>query len=248
MTWLLLRGLMREGRHWGEFPQKIKEVLGDDTLCLDLPGLGTEYGRDVPLTISKTVDDLRSRWLSKKGDGPQGIMAMSLGGMVALDWQERYPEDFDRVVILSSSTMKDALPFERLRPWGLKKVLDAAKKRNFQEKEREILELISNRKENLEHIAKEWAGYASEYPPKIPSAVRQIAAASSYKGPKSVINKTLFLAGQGDKMVHPKCTVKMAKRLGGDYFLHPWAGHDLPFDDGDWVIEKIKQWKEEGRS
>ena len=248
MTWLLLRGLMREGRHWGEFPKKLEDILGDNALCLDLPGFGTEYGRKVPSTIAKNVSDLRERWLKVKGEGPHGIIAMSLGGMVALDWQERHPEDFSSVVIMSSSTMKDSLPYERLRPWGMKQVLNVAKKLNLQEKEREVLELVSNKRENLEETSKLWAGFAEEYPPKIPSALKQITAAASYFGPKTLNKKTLFLHGQGDKMVHPKCTVKMAKRLGGDYFLHPWAGHDLAFDDGEWVLNKIKEWMEEGRA
>ena len=39
-----------------------------------------------------------------------------MGGMVALDWAARHPADFDRVVVLNSSTANLAWPWERMRP------------------------------------------------------------------------------------------------------------------------------------
>src|SRR5690606_3024438 len=104
MQWLMLRGLAREVRHWGSFLATFEEQSGAKrALGLDLPGMGTEVGRPVPNTISGFVDDVRARFLAARGDdpGPWGIFAVSLGGMVLLNWLERYPADFARAVVVN---------------------------------------------------------------------------------------------------------------------------------------------------
>lgn len=88
--WLLLRGLGREAGHWDGFPDKLK-ALGQEVEFLDLPGAGTEFARPSPLTIAETVEDLRRR---RASNVPVGVIAISLGGMVALDWAARYPLGF----------------------------------------------------------------------------------------------------------------------------------------------------------
>ncbi len=50
-AWLLLRGLGREKRHWGSFPEALERKLGARVLALDLPGFGTENARPSPATV-----------------------------------------------------------------------------------------------------------------------------------------------------------------------------------------------------
>src|SRR5687768_6347135 len=57
--WLLLRGLSREQRHWCSFPEDLERATGARTLCLDLPGFGTEHARISPRTIALITDDVR---------------------------------------------------------------------------------------------------------------------------------------------------------------------------------------------
>ena len=64
MNWLLLRGLARDKRHWGDFGSLFERRVQDSNVfMLDLPGMGTERHRDSPLSISGITDDLRHRWL-----------------------------------------------------------------------------------------------------------------------------------------------------------------------------------------
>ena len=63
-NWLLLRGLVREQRHWGTFPALLAEGTRSRVLTLDLPGVGTERGRKSPTTIPGIVDDIRARFLA----------------------------------------------------------------------------------------------------------------------------------------------------------------------------------------
>ena len=92
-------GLGREAGHWNGFPKEL-QAFGHETESLDLPGAGTEYRRESPLTIHENVEDLRSR---RQSVGAVGVIAISLGGMVALDWAARYPEEISRLVVINSS-------------------------------------------------------------------------------------------------------------------------------------------------
>src|SRR4051794_2203226 len=105
MKWLLLRGLAREQRHWGRFPDVFAKTAGVTTFCLDFPGTGTEHARPGPSSVRAIVEDLRQRWQALKGasDEPWGILGISLGGMVSMQWAADHPEDFARVVIANTS-------------------------------------------------------------------------------------------------------------------------------------------------
>ena len=67
MRWFLLRGLVREQRHWLGFPAyfaaHVRSPDGAPTtvITLDLPGFGSENDAPVPRTIAGFVDDLRER-------------------------------------------------------------------------------------------------------------------------------------------------------------------------------------------
>ena len=97
MKWLLLRGLARDARHWGDFPDILKNHLNNaEVFVLDLPGFGTESHRISPFTIRGITNDIRKRWaqLEKKHPGTWNILSISLGGMIALDWINRFSSDF----------------------------------------------------------------------------------------------------------------------------------------------------------
>jgi pimeloyl-ACP methyl ester carboxylesterase len=53
---------------------------------------------------------------------------------------------------------------------------------------------------------------------------------------------TLLLASQTDHLVNVICSTTLAQRWQCALHLHPSAGHDLPLDDGDWVITHIHRW------
>jgi hypothetical protein len=52
----------------------------------------------------------------------------------------------------------------------------------------------------------------------------------------------------GDRMVAPACTEAIAKRWNVESKTHPWAGHDLPLDDPEWVIAMVVEWLSRSRS
>ena len=104
MNWLLLRGLGRDSRHWGNFPSILESHLTDSkTFVLDLPGFGTERHRISPLTVKRICDDTRSRWneIKRQHSGLWNLLSISFGGMVTMDWLNRFPSDFQNAVIIN---------------------------------------------------------------------------------------------------------------------------------------------------
>ncbi len=238
MRWLLLRGLAREQRHFGSFPQTFSARVGDDAVTIDLPGFGTEHERDSPLTISGIVDDVRGRF--RRDAGPWSIFAISLGGMVALDWAARYPGDFERVVVANTSAADLSRPWERFStkvwprlPRMVTGTLPVAR-------ERAVLDITSNSTVvDKDALARTWAGYFAERPPRRRAFACQLAAATRSRLPKRIDANVLVLTSRADRLVSWRCSEKIARALGAPLCVHDAAGHDLSLDAPEWVCDKI---------
>ena len=77
--------------------------------------------------------------------------------------------------------------------------------------------------------------------------LRQLAAAARYAPPaKPPATPLLLLASAGDSLVSPHCSERLAEQWKLALRLHPNAGHDLPLDDPDWVVEQIVGWSRRG--
>jgi pimeloyl-ACP methyl ester carboxylesterase len=212
------------------------------TLLLDLPGVGTEADKEVPLTIAGMTNDFRARFLrATKGQGPFGILAVSLGGMIALDWLARYPLDFEAGVVINTSAADLNKPWERLR-WEQYGRIARYLFVSELEREKYILEMTAHAPHlNIAEIASRWVEFAKDTPVKPIAAVRQLLAASRSTLPWSVHAPTLVLTSYGDRLVSHNCSERIAQRLSLPIHHHPTAGHDLPLDDPQWVSERVAE-------
>jgi len=248
VNWLLLRGLTRETRHWGTFPETLAAHLpAAKVQCLDLPGVGRERGQPAPFTIAATTEDVRQRWLmlAAAGGSPArewGVLGMSLGGMVALDWVSRHPRDFQRAVLVNTSAGRSCPPLCRLRPHSLRALVPIVLARTPMAREAGVLSLISARSENREARVAEWAAIAEDAPVTARVLARQLLAAARFRGPPTLGVKVLFLASQGDRLVNARCSERLARQYHASLSLHPSAGHDLALDDPGWVGERVAAW------
>jgi hypothetical protein len=50
------------------------------------------------------------------------------------------------------------------------------------------------------------------------------------------------LSSKADRLVNPLCSTQLATAWQVPHHIHPWAGHDLPHDDGQWVCERVADW------
>lgn len=241
--WLLLRGLTREARHWGAFPEVLARKLDAQVTTLDLPGAGTENQRAAPTTIPATTDDLRDRFVAQRtGAEAWGLLAVSMGGMVALDWCHRHGADFSRLVLINSSAGNVSPPHHRLRLAMVPSLVRTLRTEDRVLRERRVLEMTTNGAAPIDATAEAWARFAEERPLGRGVVYRQLYAALRFRAPERIGVPLLVLASARDRFTDPRCSQKIAARYGAPIELHPSAGHDLPLEDPAWITERIGGW------
>ncbi|MGF6916926.1 alpha/beta fold hydrolase [Paraburkholderia sp. 40] len=262
-TWILLRGLTRETRHWGRLPAALRETLGqisgdrlrDATpaatsttglrlLLLDLPGNGEYVRGRAPASVADMVAFVRQAALETGVPGPYNVLAMSLGGMVATHWAQRHPGEIERLVLINTSMRPFSRMHERLRPsaWlGLLGV--AAHWSDAADAESGIHRLTCNNLHTLGADLTAWTAIRRSAPVSRANALRQLWAAACFSAaPATPECALLILSSEADGLVNPVCSAKLAAAWGAPHRKHPWAGHDLPHDDPAWTAAQIRAW------
>lgn len=243
MNWLLIRGLAREKRHWGNFPNTIKENFSDaQVLSLEIPGVGKKYKEKSLLSIDENVYHLREEFIKNKktSKDPWCILAISMGGMFAMRWAYLFPQDFNHIFIINSSSSGLSPLWERLTPHALKQFVKIALMNNNYQREERVFELTLSRSDIKEETATLWGKYADQSPVSIPNFLRQIYSASKFKIPSQIKTPITVLCGEEDKLASPICSEKLAKHFNCDIFKAQSCGHDIPLDRPNWLIEKLK--------
>lgn len=244
-TWILLRGLMREHRHWGNFPATLAAVLpGANIVTPDLPGNGARHAQDSATRVAGMVELCRQDLLARGLAPPYRLLALSLGGMVAVEWASRYPHEIASCVLINTS-MRPYSPFYRRLRWQnypalLRQLLFG----NQASQEALILRLTSRR-----HAAGNpalvglWVQYQRQYPVSRRNVLRQLLSAARFRAPADKPSMPLLiLAGGRDGLVDPGCSRQLARRWQTAVDIHPAAGHDLPLDQPQWVAQTVAQW------
>jgi pimeloyl-ACP methyl ester carboxylesterase len=243
--WVLLRGLARESRHWGDFVPLLQSAFPEARITLlDLPGTGCFYQQTSPSSIKAITDSVRRHALNNGLlQQPVTILALSLGAMVAWEWMRRYPEDICGAALMNTS-FADVSPFyQRLRWQSYRNFIALAMTRNLHKRESGILQLTSNRRTQRKQITNAWEKIQTERPISLKNSVRQMIAAASYRpGDIKPRQPVLLLNGLGDRLVAPACSESIHKKWQLELRRHLWAGHDLTLDDGAWVVSQLKDW------
>jgi pimeloyl-ACP methyl ester carboxylesterase len=242
--WVFLRGLIRQHRHWEDFPLRFEAAFpGVQVLTLDLPGNGDLHDRESPVAISGMVDSVRKQLEQRNIHGPVNVLAVSLGAMTTISWMERFPHEIERGVLINTSLRGMSGFRERLRPANYGRILRSVLSGDLVARERTILDLTTNLYPHKDMLAHKWAGYAAKQPTSRSNSLRQLAAATSFSAPKARPHEhVLVLQSLADHLVEPVCSTRMAESWRWPLLVHPTAGHDLTLDDGDWVIKQVKQW------
>ncbi|RZF30534.1 alpha/beta hydrolase [Paraburkholderia sp. UYCP14C] len=264
-TWILLRGLTRETRHWGRLPAALRETLGQNPagclreaittatatsatgvrlLLLDLPGNGEFVQRRAPASVAGMVAFVRRAALQTGVPGPYNVIAMSLGGMVATSWAQRHPGEIGRLVLINTSMRPFSRAHERLRPSAWPGLLGvAAHWGDAADAESGIHRLTCNNVDSLGADLAAWTAIRHSAPVSRANALRQLWAAARFRAAAAAPGcAMLLLSSRADGLVNPVCSAKLAAAWGVPHREHPWAGHDLPHDDPAWTAAQIHAW------
>lgn len=237
----LIRGLIREARHWGEIPTLLEKASpGSKVTMIDIPGAGVYSHHSSPLSIRKMVDSMRQVYLAHKIENSEKILvAISLGGMITGEWLKNFEIDFDRVVLINTSFGGISPVFDRLKPSALMTLFKVPLLKG-REKEAHILRLVSNHNQFFDKNLDLWENIQKETPVSLPNTLRQMFAAALFRignyRPKLPI---LILASVNDRMVSVECSRAISKAWGASIIEHPTAGHDLSADDPEWIVKQV---------
>lgn len=241
--WVFIRGLAREIAHWDDFPVRFSEQLGVPTHCLDLPGVGERFREDSPSTIPAIAADLRSRARARFPTGDYNLFAISLGGMIAVEWMRQYASEISRAVLINTSLRGVSPIYHRLSPGAWAPLLRAFLQTDPAARENLVFKMVSSDPDAKAGLLPGRVRSAVDHPLSRKNFIRQLAAASRYRAPKDAPSKNvLLLHSLGDRLADPMCSARLAARWGWERKTHASAGHDLVLDDPQWCIVAVKDW------
>jgi len=242
-TWLLLRGLTRGAGHWGSFVGRFKEAMPhSQVIALDLPGNGVLHQQRSATTVSEMVAQCRCQLSVRAIAPPYHVLAMSLGAMVAVEWASSYPQDIAASVLINTSLRPYNPFYQRLRPDNYMTLLKLMLGRPGPLAwEQAILRMTSN--QNPSNALSEWVALRERFNVSRRNALAQLAAAARYSAPAHPPScSMLLLVSDKDRLVSAACSEAIAQRWQCTLRRHGSAGHDLPLDDGPWVIDQTRNW------
>ena len=248
--WVFLRGIVRQHRHWEDFPDRFQAAFPEATLLLpDFPGNGDLHEHESCTSIADMVEAVREDLQGRGLHGPVRLLAVSMGAMVGIEWMRLHPEDIERAVLINTSMPVLSRLGERLRRQAWPAILRSLLFMPQLERERLFVELTANLYPDKDALAARWAAYAEAQPTSRMNALRQLFAATTWHPPVTRPHEhALLLQSLGDQVVDPVCSTRIADRWRWPLASHPSAGHDLTLDDPDWVIAQVRHWLATGEA
>ncbi len=241
---LLLRGLIRERRHWGDFAEQLQAQFPNRTvLSFNLPGNGHLVHLRSPRSITAMRQSLRIQLrLSSLNTDKIDVVAISLGGMVAVDWQAHFPEEINSITLINSSNASFSPFYQRLRWQSLGKILSILFTVNRFQRQLKILQLTSCAPMQHLGVLVRWLSWSEQYPVTWQNSLRQLWAAARFRCTDKPKVATLLLSSRQDKLVDCRCSEVLATHWQCEHKQHPSAGHDLPLDDAEWTVNQLSSW------
>ena len=245
-TWVLLRGLTRERGHWGALPGLMQEGLalaGDDRIfAVDLPGNGALHALPSPTRIAATMQACRAQLQAAGLQPPFSVLAMSMGAMVAVEWAARHPGELAACVLVNTSLRPFSPWYQRLRPACYGALLRLAVwPVSDRQHEQTVLALTSRHAQQADVVVDAWTRLRQQHPVSTVNALRQLLAAARYRAPvRAPAVPMLVLASARDGLVDVACSRRLAQQWQVPIREHASAGHDLPLDDGPWVVAQVR--------
>jgi pimeloyl-ACP methyl ester carboxylesterase len=130
----------------------------------------------------------------------------------------------------------------RLRPRAWPTLAQLLLTRSSQKKEQLIFRVTSNLLEPPADLIDRWVAIREARPVSPGNAFRQVVAAARFQAPSQAPVPVLVLSSAQDRLVNPGCSRAIGHSWHCAIGSHPTAGHDLPLDDGAWVVAEIHRW------
>lgn len=239
---IFLRGLLRGNFHWRPLievtklmPEKDRSTF--EPIFIELAGCGDRHQELSPINPDVAVADLRRQLQSRlQPDEKFEICAISLGGMLALHWAQKHPDEILKLTIINSSSSSLSSVHERV---NLKALLDLILTSMLHPEniERSILKFTCTQQDRALKYLSEFSRYSQEHPLKKMNLLRQLILATSFPKPSRLACDLDFIYGKNDQFVNPLCSVKLHEALGGKIIELENCGHDASVDRPEALIQ-----------
>jgi len=245
MHFILLRGLAREAAHWLDFPQQLQQALHN--ICqvhlVDFPGCGKYFTQPALTSVAAMTDHARAQIdiaaIAARNERIY-VLGISMGGMVALEWAQRFPQELRGLILINSSAGNQ--PFWwRLRPTAMPTMIRALLTEH-RTREAKVLQIVSNNTADYAQHLNQWLSIQQQRPIARATIVTMLRAAAQFRPLPTCAVQGLVLASTHDRMVSVRASQAIAQQFQWPIQYHSSAGHDLPMDDPHWVANKIAQW------
>lgn len=229
-TWVLLRGLMRDQRHWNGFDQRLRQ-RGCTVVTPDLPGNGILNRQTSPLTIAEYASSVWLQLDASLAGQAFYLLGLSMGGMLAIEMAKQRPWQVKHVFVLNSSAAN-------LSPWyhrfnllnALSALVKRCRGRQLHPIESTIVRLTSFRHRRDRVLIARWSQYRQEASPTFINGCRQLWAAFRYECSMFLPVPVSILAGDRDALVNIQSSRALAQHFKVDLVVLAYCGHDITID------------------
>ncbi len=241
---LLLRGLGRWSDHWLGFDQRLANA-GYRVISVDNRGFGASSEAKLPPggSIQDLAEDVAA---IVSREAPEGavVVGVSLGGMIGLALASTRPQLVRGLMIINSSVA--AAKLKRISGRALAAILSALLgfKTGYYKIACVLLSLGASAA-HRQQLAQMWSDIDSKMKPDPWRMLWQLKAARCFHGmselmaikcPVTVVRST------GDLFVDPANSDFIHRQIKGSSLVsHPTAGHEITFEDPDWLTSAIKK-------
>ena len=214
--WVLLRGLTRDARHWGDFPTRLGAALAPaEVLTPDLPGNGRLHLSASPLDVNAMAEACRAQLRAAGAAPPYRLFALSLGAMAAVAWATRYPDEIEACVLVNTSLRPYARLHERLRPACYPRLLRLGLLGATPARWEDAVFGLTSRSPHDPALLADWTRWRIEHPVSRANALRQLLAAARFRAPRTApALPMLVLSSARDGLVDPVCSTRLAQAWG----------------------------------
>lgn len=237
--WIFIRGLIRSQYHWFEFPNQFKTLFPEsDIRTPELQGNGIYSNKNFYNHIDDCILDLEKQ-CQLEDNYKVNLLGISLGGMIAANWAQKKPRNIQKLVLINSSFSNSPF-YHRLKIENYPKIIQLLFKKNPFHIEKFIIDQTMNSTDKLKYLHA-CVEFQKQNPVTFINFYRQLKFAQNLSAEEKPIEQVLILTCENDRLVNYKCSQKIAMQWNCAHEVHPWAGHDLPADDGLWIMNMLQK-------
>jgi 3-oxoadipate enol-lactonase len=241
-TVVLLRGLGRWSEHWLGF-ENFLAGKGIRVITIDNRGFGKSSAVKISRhqNIDEFADDV-AHIISKEAPAGAHILGVSLGGMIALSLAAMKPQLVSSLMLVNSSVASSKLSrISGGAMFAIASVLVGSKQGYG--RLAKILLAPDAPGERRSKMASEWATIDAATKPVFSHFWAQLMAANKFNGVVEMAAITCpvtVVKSEKDLFVDPANSEFIHKHVKGSVILnHSSAGHELVFDDPEWLANAI---------